>query len=101
MCDTDHQPDHDTGHDGCDHQGDHHRFDDVEAHERAMRRLAEVAGAECTERVTWDPDHHLQGHVDVGGTHLVVIAPRDDEHQTLVLSEREWDAVRRGCLTDA
>ncbi len=83
------------------HRPDHHRFDDVEAHERAMRRLAEVAGPECVDQVTWDPDHHLQGHVDVGDTHLVVIAPRDDEHQTLVLSESEWDALRRGCLTDA
>ena len=91
MCDTDHRIDHD--------RSDHPRYDDVEAHERAMRRLAEIAGPECTERVTWDPDHHLQGHVDVDGTHLVVIAPRDDEHQTLVLSEREWDALRRGCLT--
>lgn len=80
-------------------ENDHHRFDDAEAHELAMIRLAEVAGSACTQHVTWDPDHHLQGHVDVGDTHLVVIAPRDDEHDTLVLSQREWDALRRGCLT--
>ena len=77
---------------------DHHRFDDAEAHERAVRRLAEVAGAECARRVTWDVDHRLQGHVDVGDTHLVVIAPRDAEHRTLVLTECEWDARRRGSL---
>lgn len=78
---------------------DAHRFDDIEAHELAARHLDEVAGPGCARHVTWDPAHHLQGHVDVGGTHLVVIAPRDDRHEPLVLTESEWDAVRHGCLS--
>lgn len=77
------------------------RLDDDQAHRKALTRLAEVAGAECAERVYWDPVHHLQGHVDVDGTHLVVIATRDDDHTPLVLSECEWDALRRGALTAA
>ena len=79
----------------------HHRLDDEQAHERALRRLAEIAGEQCVDRVAWDPEHHLQGHVDVGATHLVVIAPRDDEHAPLVLSASEWDALRRSCLRAA
>jgi hypothetical protein len=51
--------------------------------------------------VRWDSDHHLQGHVDVRGQHLVVIAPRDDDHTPLVLSEAEWDALRRGWMSAA
>lgn len=73
------------------------RFDDEHAHRRALEHLADVAGDECVDRVRWDADHHLQGHVDVAGRHLVVIAPRDDEHEPLVLSEADWDALRRGC----
>jgi hypothetical protein len=45
--------------------------------------------------------HHLQGHVDVDGQHLVVIAPRDDEHTPLVLSDSEWEALRRGSVVAA
>jgi hypothetical protein len=77
------------------------RFDDDQAHQRALRELASVAGTECLSRVCWDPVHHLQGHVDVRGEHLVVIAPRDDEHEPLVLSEADWDALRRGRLATA
>ncbi len=71
-------------------------LDDEQAHERALELLAAVAGMECIRRVAWDPEHHLQGHVDVAGEHLVVIAPRDDAHRPLVLGEAEWDALRRG-----
>jgi hypothetical protein len=78
------------------------RLDDDQAHERALAHLAAaVGGPECTERVCWDPDHHLQGHVEIGGEHLVLIAPRDDAHQPLLLAEAEWDALRRGCLAVA
>lgn len=75
------------------------RLDDDLAQERALRHLAAVAGAECVDHVCWDPEHHLQGHVDVAGHHLVVIAARDDEHAPLVLSEDDWDALRRGGIT--
>ncbi|MDJ0767540.1 MAG: hypothetical protein QNJ12_02060 [Ilumatobacter sp.] len=76
-------------------------YDDHQAHDRAIRRLQEMTGDDCAERVCWDPDHHLQGHIDVRGTHLVIIATRDDEHTPLVLTEREWDAMRRGCVPAA
>lgn len=77
------------------------RFDDHQAHERALRLLATRVGSQSCSDVCWDPDHHLQGHVDVGEEHLVVIAPRDDEHAPLVLTEAEWDALRRGAMAAA
>ena len=77
------------------------RLDDQQAHKRALDHLARCVGDDCAERVCWDPVHHLQGHLDVDGTHLVVIAPRDDEHDPLVLSEADWDALRHGGLVPA
>lgn len=74
------------------------RFDDEQAHERAVSHLARLTGSAPVSGVCWDPEHHLQGHVTVSGEHFVLIAPRDDEHTPLVLSEAEWDALRRGCL---
>lgn len=75
------------------------RFADSTAHDCARRALAEALGADTP--IIWDDVHHLQGHVDHHGTHLVVIAPRDDAHRPLVLSESEWDAMRRGVDTAA
>ncbi len=77
------------------------RLDDEQAHQRALDFLAELLGTECTEHVCWDLDHHLQGHLDVAGEHVVVIAPRDDEHAPLVLSEEDWDALRHGFCVPA
>jgi hypothetical protein len=77
------------------------RLDDDQAHQRALEFLAELLGEDCTDRVCWDLDHHLQGHVDVHGQHVVVIAPRDDDHAPLVLSEDDWDALRRGLTVSA
>ena len=51
------------------------RLDDEQAHEQALAFLAEVMGPECAPDVCWDLDHHLQGHLEVHGEHLVVIAP--------------------------
>ena len=79
----------------------HQRFDDDQAHERAELYLASVFGADCECEVRWDGDHHLQGHLDHSGNHLVVIAPRDDEHDPIVMSEAEWDECRRGHLAHA
>lgn len=73
------------------------RLDDVQAHARAHDHLAAVMG--CDHEIRWDADHCLQGHVDHDGVHLVVIACRDEVHEPLVLSEREWDALRRGVHT--
>lgn len=77
------------------------RLDDDAAHQRALEFLAELLGCECTEHVCWDVDHHLQGHLEVRGQHMVVIAPRDDVHAPLVLSEDDWDALRRGVAVAA
>jgi hypothetical protein len=79
----------------------HQRFDDDQAHQRAERFLASVLGADRGCEVLWDTDHHLQGHLDDCGQHLVVIAPRDNEHDPIVMSETEWDACRRGHLAHA
>lgn len=77
------------------------RLDDEQAHERALQLLARLLGCDCSDRVCWDPDHILQGHVDLHGDHLVVIAPRDDDHGPLVLSEADWDALRHGVTAGA
>ena len=74
------------------------RVDDDRAHELALLHLAQVVGTDCPTEICWDPDHHLQGHVEVAGRHLVVIAARDTDHAPLVLSEDDWDALRHGCL---
>lgn len=79
----------------------HQRFDDDQAHQRAAQHLATVLGLECASEVCWDNDHHLQGHVDLAGKHLVVIATRDDEHDPIVMSEAEWDAFRHGYMANA
>lgn len=79
----------------------HQRFDDDQAHQRAQRYLASVLGTDCVSEVRWDSDHRLQGHLDHSGRHLVVIAPRDGEHDPVVMSETEWDARRRGRLACA
>jgi hypothetical protein len=70
------------------------RLDDDRAHARAHDHLVAAVGCDCDIR--WDDEHCLQGHVDLDGCHLVVIACRDDAHEPLVLSEDDWDALRRG-----
>lgn len=77
------------------------RLDDEQAHQRALQLLAQLLGCDCSERVCWDPDHILQGHVDLHGDHLVVIAPRDEDHGPLVLTEADWDALRHGVTVGA
>lgn len=77
----------------------HNRLNDQQAHDRALEHFAAICGAQWVDCVLWDLEHQLQGHVDVAGQHLVLIATRDDEHEPLVLSESDWDALRRGCRT--
>ena len=79
----------------------HSRLDDEQAHQEALAYLAAVLGPECAAGVCGDLDHHLQGHLQVCGEHLVVIAPRDADHHPLVLSEADWDALRDGDLSRA
>ena len=77
------------------------RFDDEQAQRRALHHLTDCVGRDCSGEVCWDPVHHLQGHIEVNGEHLVLIASRDDDHDPLVLSEADWDALRHGGLVPA
>jgi hypothetical protein len=67
---------------------------DVECWARASEFLTELIGSPPDD-LLWDDTHHLRGHGHVGGRELVVIAPRDDNHQTIVLTAEDWDTVRR------
>lgn len=66
---------------------------ETECRARANEFLTELIGSP-PEDLVWDDTHHLQGHSHLHGHELVVIAPRDDEHQTVVLTIEDWDAVR-------
>ncbi len=67
---------------------------DAECWARASEFLTELIGSPPDDLV-WDDTHHLQGHGRLSGRDLIVIAPRDDDHQTVVLTAEDWDAVRR------
>ena len=71
------------------------RLSDDEAHDLAVRHLADVLGSNTVPPIAWDGDHHLQGHLDVAGHHMVLIAPRDPDHCPLLLSDEDWDSLRR------
>jgi hypothetical protein len=71
------------------------RLDDETAHDRAVRHVAHELGLGTPPTVSWDGDHHLQGHLDVAGTHMVLIAPRTDDHMPLLLTDADWDFLRR------
>jgi hypothetical protein len=66
---------------------------DAECWARATEFLTELIGSPPDD-LLWDDTHHLQGHGHVGGRELIVIAPRDDNHQTIVLTTEDWDTVR-------
>jgi hypothetical protein len=71
---------------------------DFECRAKATEFLTELIGSPPDD-LRWDETHHLQGHSHIDGRELVVIAPRDDAHQTVVLTAEDWDAVRRA-ITD-
>ena len=66
---------------------------DSECQARAHEFLVGVLGAR-PDALTWDHTHRLQGHAHLGERELVVIAPRDDAHSTVVLTTQDWDQVR-------
>jgi len=70
------------------------RLNDEEAHDLAVRRLVELLGSADVPAVAWDADHHLQGHLDVAGHHMVLIAPRTPDHAPLLLTDEDWDSLR-------
>jgi len=65
---------------------------DEECQAEACEFLTELIGSLPAD-LSWDETHHLQGHGHLDGRELVVIAPRDDRHQTVVLTAEDWDAV--------
>jgi hypothetical protein len=71
------------------------RLNDDEAHDLAVRHLAGLLGLTATPAVAWDGDHHLQGHLDVAGHHMVLIATRTADRCPLLLTDEDWDSLRR------
>lgn len=67
---------------------------ETECRARACEFLIALAGCP-PEDLRWDETHQLQGHGHLNGHELVIIAPRDDEHHTIVLTAEDWNAVRR------
>jgi hypothetical protein len=71
------------------------RFTDDEAHDLAVRHIAGLLGSDALPDVCWDEDHHLQGHLDVEGHHMVLIATRTPDRCPLLLTDEDWDSFRR------
>jgi hypothetical protein len=66
------------------------RLTEHEGRARAGRHLRRLIG-DGPNDLCWDHHHHLQGHVHVGERELVVIAPRDEVHEPVVLLAEDWD----------
>lgn len=71
-----------------------HVHTDSESWARASEFLVKLVGTTLDD-LRWDDTHHLQGHAHLNGRELVVIAPRDDRHETVVFVSEDWDAVCR------
>jgi hypothetical protein len=71
------------------------RMNDEEAHDLAVRHFADLLGWIAPPPVAWDVDHHLQGHLDVAGRHMVLIATRTPDRCPLLLTDADWDSLRR------
>jgi hypothetical protein len=67
---------------------------DTECRARAREYLVDLIGAPPDD-LSWDSTHRLRGHAHLGGRELVVIAPRDEAHSTVVLTTYDWDQIRR------
>ena len=66
---------------------------DRQCHVLARRFVKRLVGTTPAD-LCWDQDHHLQGHMHVGEHELVVIAPRDLQHEAIVLTAEDWDEIR-------
>lgn len=86
----------DTSSAGCTEAGIAERAPrpDTECRARAREFLVDLIGAPPDD-LCWDRTHRLQGHAHLGGRELIVIAPRDDAHRTVVLTAQDWEQVRR------
>jgi hypothetical protein len=67
---------------------------DIECRAKASEFLTELIGSPHKD-LLWDDVHRLQGHSQLHGRDLVVIAPRDEDHRTVVLTAEDWHAIRR------
>ena len=72
------------------------RFDDEAARARAIEHAVSVLGLVARPEVAWRSDYSLQGHLDLRGRHLVLIAPRTADHSPRLFTEHEWDCVLHG-----
>jgi hypothetical protein len=72
------------------------RLTDDAAHRYAVEHAIRQLGLEGQPNVSWDCDHHLQGHLHVSGRHLVLIAPRTGNQVPRLLTEEGWARLRRG-----
>ena len=70
------------------------RRTDPEARAQAAEFFRTLAAAHPAE-LSWDDTFRLQGHANVDCRELIVIAPRDNQHQTVVLTIEDWDQLRR------
>ncbi len=68
-------------------------MNDDEGQRRARLFLKQLFGTTPID-LCWDDTHHLQGHVHVADRELVVIAPRDESHEPVVLTAEDWDEIR-------
>lgn len=71
------------------------RLSDEVSHRRAIEHAATILDVDGEPTVVWDADHALQGHLEIAGRHLVLIAPRSADHEPLLLTEPQWDLLRR------
>jgi hypothetical protein len=69
------------------------RHSDAAARESASHYLSNLVGAREAD-LSWDLTFSLQGHARVGPCELIVIASRDRQHKTVVLTVDDWDLVR-------
>ena len=69
------------------------RRPDAVCRARARQFLVDLIGA-VPDDLRWDGTHRLQGRAHLGGHELVVIAPRDEAHRTVVLTTHDWAQVR-------
>jgi hypothetical protein len=85
---------HSTTSPSADGDADRRVRPDIECRAKASEFLTELIGSPPDD-LRWDATYRLQGHGHLDGRELIVIAPRDDDHQTVVLTAEDWDAVRQ------
>ncbi len=68
-------------------------MNDDEGQRRARLYLKRILGSTPID-LCWDETHHMQGHVHIADRELVIIAPRDESHEPVVLTAEDWDEIR-------